>query len=90
MTRDLTDAAKQAMAVEDTRSCCTCHPDDSPPTPCPRRFAYSHCVAAALADELQKASAVQIFWREPGIVAERILSNAERMVVIDALRAKGG
>lgn len=24
---------------------CTCHPDDKPPIPCARRFAYSDCVA---------------------------------------------
>lgn len=27
---------------------CTCHPGDNPPRPCPRKFAYSECVAAAL------------------------------------------
>jgi len=26
---------------------CTCHPDDNPPRPCPRRFAFSECVKAA-------------------------------------------
>lgn len=26
---------------------CTCHPDDNPPKPCPRKHAYSECVAAA-------------------------------------------
>jgi hypothetical protein len=26
---------------------CTCHPDDSPPTPCPRRYALSECRSAA-------------------------------------------
>lgn len=26
---------------------CTCHPDDNPPVPCPQRFAFSDCVAAA-------------------------------------------
>lgn len=75
------------QAVADTRTC-TCHPDDNPPVPCPRRFAYSHCVAAALADEFEKARVVQIWWREPGIVDERVLSNAERMAVVEALRAK--
>jgi len=23
---------------------CTCHPDDNPPRPCPRKYAYSECV----------------------------------------------
>lgn len=26
---------------------CTCHPDDNPPRPCPRRYAYGECVKAA-------------------------------------------
>jgi len=26
---------------------CTCHPDDNPPRPCPKRYAYSECVKAA-------------------------------------------
>jgi hypothetical protein len=29
----------------DTRTC-TCHPDDNPPRPCPRKFALSECRAA--------------------------------------------
>ena len=26
---------------------CTCHPDDNPPVPCPRKYALSECRAAA-------------------------------------------
>jgi hypothetical protein len=26
---------------------CTCHPDDNPPRPCPRRYALHECMAAA-------------------------------------------
>lgn len=26
---------------------CTCHPDDNPPRPCPRKYALSDCIAAA-------------------------------------------
>lgn len=26
---------------------CTCHQDDNPPRPCPHKYAYSDCVAAA-------------------------------------------
>lgn len=29
---------------------CTCHPDDSPPNPCPQKFALSECVTAAVHD----------------------------------------
>jgi hypothetical protein len=27
---------------------CTCHPDDRPPGPCPRRYAASECQQAAV------------------------------------------
>lgn len=27
---------------------CTCHPDDNPPRPCPRKFALTECRIAAL------------------------------------------
>jgi hypothetical protein len=36
-----------ASKATDTRTC-TCHPDDNPPVPCPRKFALSHCQVAAL------------------------------------------
>ncbi len=32
---------------EDNRSC-TCHPDDSPPVPCARRYAINECRQAEL------------------------------------------
>lgn len=32
--------------MTDTRTC-TCHPDDFPPIPCPRKFALTDCRAAA-------------------------------------------
>lgn len=37
----------QADANTDTRTC-TCHPDDNPPSPCPRKFALTECRVAAL------------------------------------------
>jgi hypothetical protein len=30
---------------------CTCHPDDNPPVPCPRKYALSECRGAALAKD---------------------------------------
>jgi hypothetical protein len=42
-TEQQQNAAKEA----DFRTC-TCHPDDSPPTPCPRKFALGECRAAEL------------------------------------------
>lgn len=32
---------------------CTCHPDDNPPTPCPRKYALQECRAAAEPSERQ-------------------------------------
>lgn len=29
---------------------CTCHPDDSPPVPCPKKYALRECVAALTAE----------------------------------------
>lgn len=29
---------------------CTCHPDDNPPRPCPKKYALTDCRAAAVAD----------------------------------------
>ncbi len=30
---------------------CTCHPDDKPPVPCARKFAYTDCVLSAAMEE---------------------------------------
>ncbi len=40
--------------VADPRSC-TCHPDDEPPVPCPRKYALTHCRAADLGAKLRRA-----------------------------------
>lgn len=37
----------------DTRTC-TCHPDDNPPIPCPRKFALRECRRSAVLDETQR------------------------------------
>ena len=60
---------------------CTCHPDDTPPRPCPRKYAYSECMRAhvarlqaevaeahGLADLMQSNAHV---WRERFLAAER-------------------
>lgn len=36
-----------AVANPDPRAC-TCHPDDHPPVPCPKKYALTHCRVAAL------------------------------------------
>lgn len=43
-------AASQYGALAAASPCaapCTCHPDDNPPRPCPQKYAYSECAAAA-------------------------------------------
>jgi hypothetical protein len=42
-----TPADVPAQVVADSRPC-TCHPDDNPPRPCPRKYALSECRAAAI------------------------------------------
>jgi dATP/dGTP diphosphohydrolase len=39
---------------------CTCHPDDNPPVPCPRRYAYGECVEAALTQAVVDAAIIVI------------------------------
>ncbi len=47
--------ARNALHVDDgnaklsTSGACTCHPDDNPPVPCPRKYALTECRAAAVA-----------------------------------------
>lgn len=43
-------ATLRAALGADTRTC-TCHPDDSPPKPCQRKYALSECLDAALAED---------------------------------------
>jgi hypothetical protein len=38
--------ANKAQGMGDARTC-TCHPEDDPPKPCPRKFALNECRAAA-------------------------------------------
>ena len=40
---------------------CTCHPDDNPPTPCPRKYALGECREAAKAAPVQEPVA----WIQP-------------------------
>lgn len=36
---------ERCAAIVSERAC-TCHPDDKPPVPCAKKFAYSECAAA--------------------------------------------
>lgn len=47
---DLAAWTEAKRAIEGARlPPCTCHPDDNPPRPCPRKYALSECRKAFLA-----------------------------------------
>ena len=46
MMRKLLVAGAAVAAL--TPRLCTCHPDDRPPRPCPRKFAMADCRKAAM------------------------------------------
>ena len=53
---------------------CTCHPDDNPPVPCPRKFALSDCRRAArLRDKIAEQDKV----RGRPLTATEQLNNLE-------------
>ncbi len=41
------DYTRQAIKDDRAQRDCTCHPDDDPPVPCPRKYALSDCREAA-------------------------------------------
>lgn len=43
----MTKNEDKAATNPDPRKC-TCHPDDNPPVPCPRKYALTECRVAAL------------------------------------------
>ena len=43
---------------------CTCHSDDDPPVPCPRKFAYHECMKAALADVQRRLREAEALFRK--------------------------
>jgi hypothetical protein len=86
MTKVDNDTTTTAQAKADTRTC-TCHPDDHPPVPCPRKFAYSECVATALAGKIEAE-----FYRagERGLIPPFVFSTSELHVILRALRNEPG
>jgi len=63
------DALRAALAqqqAEPDSHPCTCHPDDDPPTPCPRRFALNECRQAALAPQPASPKDMEIYDRIAG------------------------
>lgn len=59
----LMDAIRGAIADARTYTLdprdCTCHPDDNPPRPCPRKFALSECRLAALSGSAGEAGSLE-------------------------------
>ena len=67
----------QSVANIDPRTC-TCHPDDSPPAPCPQKFAYGDCVAAMNEDFLKELREfIKGYSNEPGISGEELVECLE-------------
>lgn len=52
---------QRAEAKKDTRTC-SCHPDDNPPVPCPRKFALTDCRQAAAAFGIGEIAANLRYW----------------------------
>lgn len=49
MREDLVQAtASDAKPSSFDQRSCTCHPDDNPPSPCPRKFSLTECRSAEL------------------------------------------
>ena len=45
-----------AVPINDPTHDCTCHPDDAPPTPCPKKFALRDCRMADIARRIRYAA----------------------------------
>ena len=43
-------------AINQNPGGCTCHPDDSPPAPCPRKYALRDCRIADIARRIRYAA----------------------------------
>ena len=54
VTAHMTQHMNDQAAVADPRTC-SCHPDDKPPVPCPKKYALTHCRAADLGRRLRHA-----------------------------------
>lgn len=68
---DAQQYAGTAKREDDTRAC-TCHPDDNPPSPCPRKFALGECRAAEL-EKLAERNRYDII----GQALDWLLANGE-------------
>ena len=70
-------------ATEDPRRC-TCHPDDNPPRPCPRKYALTHCRAADLHRRLQNAIVTAINDDLSDVGTEKRRRHLDRLDVMSA------
>lgn len=48
-------STEQIFQARTDNRACTCHPDDNPPVPCPRKYALTHCRAVDLGKRLRHA-----------------------------------
>ena len=62
--RRMTGSIWTAPLKGDTRKC-TCHPDDNPPIPCQRKYAYSECTAALRTENARLREALRPFAEIP-------------------------
>lgn len=79
---DSLPAAPQAEPVSDPRPC-TCHPDDSPPVPCARKYALSECRAASgepTEAQIEARDALLDFISENGTASEGVQHYLDRYV----------
>ena len=85
------DPNPESPPTQDSPRPCTCHPEDNPPVPCPRKFAISECRAAAA---LGGVSNAELDALEAELKAERESRNADAIYAdsqrheIERLRAE--
>ena len=75
-----------AEAKTDARTC-TCHPDDNPPSPCPQKFALTHCRAADLGRRLRHAITTAMNDDESEVGTEKRKRHLDRVDVMSAASA---
>lgn len=63
-----------AQVARDTREC-TCHPDDNPPRPCPRKFALSDCRKAAAQVAPEVVDLIEQ-WQNMTVDGHKLVANA--------------
>lgn len=65
---------------------CTCHPDDNPPRPCPRKYALEECRRAALSTHqlaAQNAEARELLREAAEVLGKRFKVSTRRQAEMD-------